>query len=361
MGKRFKPEQIARFGNNYVIYPSLSKMAYQRIIETRLDAFCESANEYLKDNGFSLFIDGSINSMIYDNGVYPAQGARPILSTIDNFINNIIPKVIITCEESDYKGEVVISSTPQQEDNVVFKFGDKEEKIPFVGELDKIRKEEQVKHNTLANVSVHESGHALVHCLVFGVTPKTMKVGLASSTAGGFIYNSITANNKSELENRIRVLYAGRAAELVVFGAEHISTGASHDYSQATNELIRMSRSLGMYGEAIVTGDNVHKASINDTESDEMARKHANRLMADTIRLVTDNQDFLRGLSTELLEKKELSPIDMANIAKKYGNDVIADNDSKDDHYEYAKAFTNWVKNDRESIKGACGDYTEGQ
>ena len=34
--KRFKPEQIARFGNIHVIYPSLSKLSYYGIIKKKI-------------------------------------------------------------------------------------------------------------------------------------------------------------------------------------------------------------------------------------------------------------------------------------------------------------------------------------
>ena len=32
LGQRFRPEQIARLGNNHFIYPSLSRASYQRLI-----------------------------------------------------------------------------------------------------------------------------------------------------------------------------------------------------------------------------------------------------------------------------------------------------------------------------------------
>jgi len=31
--EKFKPEQIARFGNNHIIYPCLNKKSYRKIIE----------------------------------------------------------------------------------------------------------------------------------------------------------------------------------------------------------------------------------------------------------------------------------------------------------------------------------------
>lgn len=39
--KRFKPEQIARFGNNHIIYPSLSKINFQEIIRKNISKFID--------------------------------------------------------------------------------------------------------------------------------------------------------------------------------------------------------------------------------------------------------------------------------------------------------------------------------
>jgi len=343
LGKRFKPEQIARFGNNYVIYPSLNRQAYYGIIGRRLDNFVESANAYLKDAGFSLYVDKSIDDLIYNNGVYPAQGARPVISTIDNFINNIIPNVIIDCEENNYRGEVCISSTPSEGDFVVYRFGENERRIPFVGELDRIRKDEQVKKNNMAMVAVHESGHALVHSLVFGVAPKSAKIGLASSNMGGFVFSSVAPTTKEEFENSIKVSYAGRAAEELAFGSEFVSDGATSDYASVISKFVTMARKSGMYGDPVVVGDNINVSLTDGTLSDGEIRKHASRIYAETIGLLRDNIVVLKQMSKLLLEKRELTSKDIREFLLKHDIEVVADRESKDTLYPYDKKFQEWL------------------
>ena len=48
--RRFKPEQIARFGNIHIIYPSLSKKAYRTIIKNRI---CQAGEKSYFKRAFS--------------------------------------------------------------------------------------------------------------------------------------------------------------------------------------------------------------------------------------------------------------------------------------------------------------------
>ena len=84
LGARFKPEQIARFGNMQVIYPSLNKTTYETIIKRKI----VSIQENIKDQfGITLDIDQSIGDLIYNNGVFPTQGTRPVFSTISEIVS----------------------------------------------------------------------------------------------------------------------------------------------------------------------------------------------------------------------------------------------------------------------------------
>lgn len=75
LGKRFRPEQISRLGNTYVIYPSLSKNSFEKIIERKIEAIVKRVKE---QTGIEIAIEKSINQLIYDNGVFPTQGTRPL-------------------------------------------------------------------------------------------------------------------------------------------------------------------------------------------------------------------------------------------------------------------------------------------
>ena len=80
--RRFRPEQIARFGNNYVIYPSFSKDTFKKIIKRYLE---NDINAYKNNSGIELTYSPEILDLIYSESVFPTQGTRPVLSTVSAF------------------------------------------------------------------------------------------------------------------------------------------------------------------------------------------------------------------------------------------------------------------------------------
>lgn len=74
LNNRFKPEQVARLGNEHVIYPSLSRQAYEQLIRLHCDRYAQEAQTRC---GLHFDIDPSVRQQIYANGVFPAQGTRP--------------------------------------------------------------------------------------------------------------------------------------------------------------------------------------------------------------------------------------------------------------------------------------------
>jgi cell division protease FtsH len=99
------------------------------------------------------------------------------------------------------------------------------------------------------SVAYHESGHALVAELVPHADP-VAKVSIVPHGRGalGYTMQMPTEDRyllrRDELEDRIAVMLAGRAAEAVVFG--EISTGASDDIQKATELARRMVTEFGM-------------------------------------------------------------------------------------------------------------------
>ncbi|WP_141290787.1 ATP-binding protein, partial [Ideonella azotifigens] len=79
LNKRFKPEQVARLGNEHVIYPSLSRRAYEQLIE-------QNCARYARDTagrcGLHFDLATSVREQIYANAVFPAQGTRPLFSSL---------------------------------------------------------------------------------------------------------------------------------------------------------------------------------------------------------------------------------------------------------------------------------------
>ncbi|MDR1913688.1 MAG: cell division protein FtsH, partial [Clostridiales bacterium] len=83
----------------------------------------------------------------------------------------------------------------------------------------------------------HESGHALAAKFLSPEnTVAKITIIPSSKGAGGFCINippDKIYHTKQEIENQIKINFAGRAAEEIVFGADNITTGASNDIEKS--------------------------------------------------------------------------------------------------------------------------------
>jgi cell division protease FtsH len=91
------------------------------------------------------------------------------------------------------------------------------QRIPFTGRIDKIR--ESNLQDTVTNISVHESGHAVVYMALFGLAPLQLKSKLADSYAGGFTFPHQIHQTRDTILSKIKIYLAAGLAEELVFGA----------------------------------------------------------------------------------------------------------------------------------------------
>ncbi|MFZ1990638.1 MAG: ATP-dependent zinc metalloprotease FtsH, partial [Alphaproteobacteria bacterium] len=91
-----------------------------------------------------------------------------------------------------------------------------------------------------ALVSLHMEGHDPLHKVT--IIPRGRALGVTMSLPERDRYGY----SKKWLEQRLCVLFGGRIAEELIFGAENVTTGASDDIRQATNLARRMVTEWGM-------------------------------------------------------------------------------------------------------------------
>jgi hypothetical protein len=225
---QFKPEQVARFGSNHVIYPSMSKASYQALIKSTCKRYTDEM-EIL--SGKSFVVTDSLLDAIYDNSVFPTQGTRPVFSAIHMIFSSLLMDVTFWMIEDDHQsvklemlGESVKATSGST--NKLFKV-----------DLRLSEQRGQITENFRTMVAVHEAGHALVYALMHKCAPFEVKVNVASFT-GGYMSTTVSSPYKIETRESIRaslaVLLAGRCAEEFVFGKENASNGAESDISTAT-------------------------------------------------------------------------------------------------------------------------------
>lgn len=84
-------EQIARLGNNHIIFPSLNTNAFMKIISTELAKIKQQVDQV---SGVSIEFDTSVAQWLFEEGVTPTQRVRPLLSSIRYTIGDLIPKIL---------------------------------------------------------------------------------------------------------------------------------------------------------------------------------------------------------------------------------------------------------------------------
>jgi cell division protease FtsH len=156
----------------------------------------------------------------------------------------------------------------------------------------------------------HEGGHALVTLNVPNTDPVHKATIIPRGRALGMVIQLPERDKLSmsyqQMTSRLAILYGGRVAEEIIFGKEHVTSGASGDIEQATRLARAMvtkwgfSENLGLvsYGE---NQDEVflgHSVSRTQNVSEDTARI----IDAEVKRLTQDGYDEARRILVEKLE-----------------------------------------------------------
>ena len=175
-------------------------------------------------------------------------------------------------------------------------------------------------------VAYHEAGHAIAHKLI--AHEPVMRVTIMGSTSGvgGLTFGGSEKGrsfpSKKQLEKQIQVLYAGRVAEAIRFGAENITVGASNDIERAT-KLIRqyiinygMNDELGLLNMDVLMNTKV--SMVPDDQVVEKARALSSKLYQDTMAILKAHKSLLDRLANTLLKKESLNEEEVNGIVDTY-------------------------------------------
>ncbi|WP_439813958.1 ATP-dependent zinc metalloprotease FtsH [Zavarzinia sp. CC-PAN008] len=181
----------------------------------------------------------------------------------------------------------------------------------------------------------HEAGHALVgmhvpaHDPVHKVTiiPRGRALGVTMSLPEKDRYGW----SVKELTSKIAMMFGGRAAEELIFGAENVTTGASDDIRQATNLARRMVTEWGMstklgrlrYSEneeEVFLGHSVtQRKNISDATA-HLIDDEIRRIVDDgeklAFQILAERMDDLHTLAKGLLEYETLSGEEIRTLLK---------------------------------------------
>ncbi|CAG7892661.1 unnamed protein product [Brassica rapa] len=170
------------------------------------------------------------------------------------------------------------------------------------------RKTMFVSEDSKKLTAYHESGHAIVALNTKGAHPIHKATIMPRGSALGMVTqlpsNDETSVSKRQLLARLDVCMGGRVAEELIFGQDHITTGASSDLSQATELAQYMVVSSCGMSEAIGP---VH---IKERPSSEMQ----SRIDAEVVKLLREAYERVKSL----LKRHEKQLHTLANALLEY-------------------------------------------
>ncbi len=181
----------------------------------------------------------------------------------------------------------------------------------------------------------HEGGHAICAIKVKGndplhkvtIVPRGRALGLAFTLPE----DDRVSITREQLKATLVKAYGGRAAEELVFGKEHVTTGAASDIQQATNIARRYVSQWGLSDVVgpILVGDDEQElflgreiqsrrhissstAQLVDAEISKLIRESYQRATD----VLTENLDLLHTVAAALLERETLSGAEVRMLAR---------------------------------------------
>ena len=343
LGKLFRPEQVARFGNIIIAYKSFSNAGYQAIISQKLEELRINISSALTD--YNLTIDNSIHELIYINGVYPAQGTRPVYSTI-NIVQSCFSELVFNSYVAMATNGTVKYNFVDQVIELTDNLGNTFAK-PFVG--DHVNSKKEIDLSLLTHNSVAVATAIVFCCALFNAAPSQM-ISSEDSDNCLVIYPSVVSSKKN-FEKKISLELCQQAGLQYFFG-DNASLDDFCGLSSATDIAINLFRFKGQ-GRAlgVPNGLNEIKGRLSHSQSDIEAESLLQRIFKETQEMVENHASLITDITSHLINNngtithEELFSItNLYQIFPQICSDTQTLNESFDEMFEkrsLQKQFTN--------------------
>lgn len=344
---RFRAEQIARFGNNLIKYPTLKKEDFKKIITKELNRIL---GKFYETEKIHIKVSQGISDLLYSEGVFPSQGVRPVFSTIGSFFTPFLSDIIVAKHSGKVSEEDIVDlrvedeedniSLNQKEITIVISYPTMEDKKIIPLQLGPLR--DPSRRATRYCNAVHEAGHAIVFLYENGEFPRNIVA--VSSGDGGFCD---TYNKKKEgeidsvedIDSEIRVCLGGYLAEKLVFGKEpgKCLIGSSSDIDAAW-EVFSSAAYRGGYFEPVSftnflssntpdgipngIADDEPKVGGKELNLQEAIQQRFIELINDTNRILSEETRLLREVSLELGNNGSMTKERFEELVWKFGSTI---------------------------------------
>lgn len=340
--KRFRAEQIARFGNNLIKYPTLKKEHFIQIIEKEMDRIF---SDFQKIEGVRITYTPEIVELMYSEGVYPVQGVRPVFTTIGTMITPLLSDIVMNCGSD----KEVVLDIYNKEDYTKRHF-----KMPYVCvrfifpgsryeykylklQLGELR--DPSKRKTRFINSVHEAGHAIVFTYLTGEFPSNI---ISVDTGhGGFVSTHIPEKegeirSKRDIDNEVMISLAGYEAEHLIYKdrPEDCLMGSGSDIEAAWETLSTAAYEDGYFAPYLFANFEVNAnscatpAGFSDKSVvgimpgciQELMKTTMKQLRSKTISILRDEMKLIVKMALYLGDAGSMSKKVYEEMIDKYGN-----------------------------------------
>ena len=320
---RFRVEQLSRLGNNIITYPTLGKEHFKQLIENELIKLSKLVN-------VPITFDQNIKDLLYNEGVYPTQGARPVLSTVYDIIFPRISEMII----NGLGERVEMSSENLKETSIIHTkiyYSDgstKELQYEYKLTLGKIRNNKSDR--AIEVLAIHEAGHAVVGAILFGEAPINI-VGLTASGDGLTTFESFEPITIRDVDNMVIRGLAGYYAEkLFIKTPEDNTLGSSADIRDAWNLLSDAAYRRGYFSPDLyvadprkVSGEGVPLGRTDRSKDALLTFEDQVNIRFDYLKsqaedLVNKEQELIRKTSECVIKNRVVSGEEFKKLIKDY-------------------------------------------
>lgn len=201
-------------------------------------------------------------------------------------------------------------------------------------------------------VAYHESGHTIIGMVLDDADTVHKVTIVPRGQAGGYAVMLPKEDRymvtRSELFDRITGLLGGRVAEEIIFGKDHVSTGASNDFQRATGIAKKMITEFGMSekigptqfngsgSDEVFLGRDIHSdknySDVIAHEIDTETQSFINHCYERAKQILTEHRDKLELIAEKLLEVETLDETQIKSLFEKgvmpEGTEQIEDGES---------------------------------
>lgn len=299
---RFRPEQIARLGNNHVIYPSLDRESYWKIIRKYVN---NSLTRVKNTYNIELNVDDSVMELIFKESVFPTQGARPVNNSFSMLFDAYLADAL--CQ---FSTEGAIDWKYNSENRqYIFTRGNQSYSVDVQLMVESQRDSEQ--SDKQAVIAVHEAGHGLAAALYTGRWPKELRSRTAGTEGGYTTFEPFEFKTRADIIGLAKQCMAGVVAEQIVYGVENISNGAEGDFTSLTTEIHNAVAKLGLFRESWIGNSNPHFGLLCDAKSTECVSKIVTELLKEAhdelVKDFTKHKNLILRLAGYLAEHTVMS------------------------------------------------------